>query len=138
MGAYSLAGDIDHRADGLDKSHLAMSVGQRRVTAPHLGQGVTRPPAHPAGHGTGPLCYFPNPGMEQEWEHVFGAGEGHRFEQRADLFAESSRGDQDQPFGPIRELVGELHGHTTSEGVADQGDAFLTPVSYTHLTLPTK
>ena len=61
--------------------------------------------------------------MQQEREHVLGAGQGHGFEKRADLLAQPARRDQHQPFGRFRELVRELHRHTSAEGVADQRDA---------------
>ena len=42
VGADSLTSEVDHRADGVDEGHLAVSVGQAGVAAPHLGQGVAR------------------------------------------------------------------------------------------------
>src|SRR5206468_9504285 len=111
---------------GVDERLLAMLIRERGVTAPHIGKRVVRLPSQPARPVPWPLRGLADRRVEYEREHVLGTREGHSPQQEADLFAESARCDEHQPFHPLRELICELHRDTTAERVTNHSRALLT------------
>ena len=64
---------------------------------------------------------MPDAGQRQHAHHLVEARGGDRPDRERDLGSESAGADQDQPLGPLGELVGELHRHPAAEAVADHG-----------------
>src|SRR3974390_992421 len=94
VSAHPLAGDIDHRPDGVDECLLAVTLGQCCVATPYFCEGVARLPSHPSGKTPGNLAYLPDAPVEEHRKHVLGARQGARLEQWTALLAESTRRHQ--------------------------------------------
>lgn len=118
---HRLPAPVDDRPQGADERAAGGRVGQRVDEVEQLRRvlaqiGVQEP------HQTQEQADLePHAGQPQRGEHEVGARQRDGPQYGVDLAAYAARADQDQPFGALRELVGELHGDTAAERVPDQG-----------------
>ena len=100
------------------RERLSAKVGPRRPPrrGPSSGARRTRQEAEPAG------AELQHPGQGEQARDLVEPRGGDRPDQRGDLGAETSGGDEHEALGALGELVGELHRHAAAEAVAHHGD----------------
>ena len=63
--------------------------------------------------------------MEQQREHVFGTGQGHRLQSGLTSLPSPPEATSTNRSAHSENPEGEPHGHSAAQGVADQGDPLL-------------
>src|ERR1019366_3768694 len=105
---------------GTDEGVAALTLRQRLVGAPHLHRlVVAEASAAEELDDTVPpvLCEC----REQGRHHVLGPWQGGEAEDPVHLAAQAAGVDKYQALATLGELIGELHGHSTTEGLPDHG-----------------
>ena len=119
-GTHPLTGDVDDRSDGVHERTLGPGVGEASPALPDLSPQRVGPKAELAEEAAHRSRHAVDLGREDHRQHVLAPRCGDEAEERAHLLAEPAAGDQHQPLAHLGELVGELHGHTAAEAVADE------------------
>ncbi len=105
------------------KSTTARSVRRNARLLSRLdsaGRAVKRS-ADPASARSGVACGDGGPRGDHR-QHELRAGQRQQSQHSADIVAESSTADENDPFAVMTMLMGELHGDAPAERVAGHGD----------------
>ena len=123
--ADSLSVDADDGPEGGEERRPAERIGERRVAAADLLGGRSRAEADSPSPLDDGASGIGQGRSTEEPEHLFGAGKGEGPQQQVHLAAEAAAADQHEALAELGELVGELHGHTAAERVADERRALV-------------
>ena len=121
VGVDALAAGVDHGPGGGQEGAAGVGIAERGEAVPDLGEVTAGPQPHRAEHPSGRGDPVTHPSRRDDRQHVLGAGQGGRAQQRADLAAEPAAGDEHEPVDPLGEEVGEDHRDAAAQRVPDQG-----------------
>ena len=107
-------------SDGAGERLAVLRLGQRRVGAPHLGD-PTQADAAVVDRPKQAVSPVANESREDHGHHVLAPRQRHEPEHPVHLSSQATTVDEDETFASLRMLVGELHGHPATEGLADDG-----------------
>src|SRR5665213_1227790 len=119
-GTHRLPARVDHGPHSTDEGTAALAFRQRLVGAPHLHRLGVRETS-PAEELDDRVPPVPHEGREQCRHHVLGPWQGGETEDPVHLAAQAPGVDKYQALATLGELIRELHGHSTAEGLPDHG-----------------